>query len=64
MSNNLLIIDSSIVNIDIILNSLQSSTYYILLDYSNDTYNTLLTKIANLNISSFSYIGIINQEYY
>ena len=64
MNNKLLIIDSSIKDINIILNSLQTTTYYIIIDYINDTYDSLLYKINNLNINSFNYIGIIKEEYY
>ena len=45
MNNNLLIIDSHIKDINIILNSLQSNTYYIILDYINDTYDIYLYMI-------------------
>ena len=62
MNNRLLIIDSSVKDINIILDSLQTTTYYISLDYLNDTYESLLSKINNLNINSFDYIGIIKEE--
>lgn len=64
MNNNLLIIDSSVHDFDIFINSVNSTTSYITLDSSNDTFSTLTTKIANLNIPSFSSIGLVRVEHF
>lgn len=64
MSNCLLIIDSRIPDLNIFTSSVNSTTSYIILDALNDTFNSLTTKIANLNINSFSYVGLIREEYF
>ena len=56
---NLLIIDLRIKSINIILESLNSNTTHILLDFDNDTEKSLKSKIASLNISEFESVGII-----
>jgi len=64
MNYKLLIIDSRIKDINIITESLNEFTKYIILDYNNDTLQSLLNKINNLNIYSFDRIGIIKEEYF
>ena len=65
---NLLIIDLRIKSINIILESLNIYTNYILLDFENDTEKSLISKIESLNINSFNSIGILRigkyEKYY
>jgi hypothetical protein len=61
---NLLIIDLGIRDLDILINSINDTTCYILLDPVNDTFDSLLNKITNLDISNLIYVGLIREEYY
>ena len=62
--NNLLIFDIRIKDLNDILKSLRINTFYILLDYYNDTFEILLNKILNLNITNFNSIGLVRHGYY
>ena len=62
MTNNLVIIDDTIVDHSVIIESLNTHTSYIILNGLTDTYDTLKIKITNLNILSFSSIGIIQHN--
>jgi hypothetical protein len=64
INHNLLIIDPGIKDLDVLINSINNTTSYILLDPINDTFADLLTKIADLNKSSFLHIGLVKDEYY
>jgi hypothetical protein len=66
MDYKLLIIDTSLKDIDIILNSLSPNTSYILLDSINDTYDTIFDKIfLSKNIRPFyNRIGFMKHEYF
>ena len=57
INHNLLIIDPGIKDLDVLINSINNTTSYILLDPINDTFADLLTKIADLNnhLSSLIY---------
>jgi alpha-tubulin suppressor-like RCC1 family protein len=45
------------------VNSLQNDTKYVLLDYNNDTFNSLEQKINNLNISTFTNVALMAHSY-
>jgi alpha-tubulin suppressor-like RCC1 family protein len=60
--NNLVIIDNSIHDYQAIIGALQTNTKYILLDSPTDTYDTLKTKISELNVVSFQSVGIIQHN--
>jgi hypothetical protein len=62
MTNNLVIIDDTIVDHSVIIESLNIHTSYILLNGLTDTYDTLKIKITNLNILAFNSIGIIQHN--
>jgi len=62
--NNLLIIDSRIINLNDIILSIKSNVQYIILDYYNDTFNSLINKINNLNLVSLINIGLLRHGYY
>lgn len=64
MISNLLIIDSQINDINIIINSINLNTKYVILDYYNDDINSLTYKINQLNTDIFTSIGFIKEEYY
>lgn len=62
--NNLLIIDSRIIKLDEILLSIKPNVKYIILDYLNDTFNSLINKLYNLNLNSLINIGLLRHGYY
>ncbi len=62
--NNLLLIDSRIKDINTLIDSLNLNTFYIILDFFNDTINSLLNKIDNLHIININNIGLIKEEEY
>jgi hypothetical protein len=62
MNYNLLIIDNSIHDYLTIIGAVQTNTRYILLDSHTDTYDTLKTKISELNLVSFQNVGIIQHN--
>jgi alpha-tubulin suppressor-like RCC1 family protein len=55
----LLLIDTRLEDQQIIIDSLQESTKYILLDYENDTFDTLEDKIESLNETNFDSIALM-----
>jgi len=59
---NLVIIDNNIQEYETIINALNSHTKYLLVDTSVDTYDTLKTKITNLNAPLIECIGIIQHN--
>jgi uncharacterized protein YjbI with pentapeptide repeats len=61
--SKLLIIDSRLEEIQTIINSLNTSSKYILLDYYNDTFNDLLNKISALNESTFTNVALMAHSY-
>jgi len=61
--NLLTLIDTRVINYKTILNSLYNNVYYILIDYDNDTFDSLIYKIQDLNILQFYSCGIINNNY-
>ena len=61
---NLLLLDTRILDLNDIINSIQTNTKYILVDYYNDTFNTLINKINNLNFDSIESIGLLRHGYY
>jgi hypothetical protein len=60
----LILLDTRVINYNNILSSLYLNVYYILIDYNNDTFDSLLFKINNLNINKFLSFGIINNNYF
>ena len=62
MTNNLVIIDDTIVDHSVIIESLNTHTSYIILNGLTDTYDALKIKITNLNILAFNSIGIIQHN--
>ena len=61
--SNLLLIDNRLHDTDIVVNSLTENTKYIILDYQNDTLQSILDKIQKLNITNFTNIGIFQENY-
>jgi len=62
---NLLLLDTRIQNLNEIINSIKIDTTYILIDYFNDTFLLILSKINSLNISnSIESIGLVRHGYY
>ena len=62
---NLLLIDTRIKDLNDIINSIQQDTLYILIDYFNDTFESILNKINLLNINnSLESIGLVRHGYY
>ncbi len=59
---NLLIVDNSIHDYQVIIQALQTDTQYILFDGYTDTYDTLKTKITELNTPNFNSVGIIQHN--
>ena len=59
---NLLIIDNRIQQIDSILESITCN--YIILDYYQDTWDTLIGKISNLNLKQLYSIGLLRHAYF
>ena len=62
---NLLLLDTRIKDLNEIINSIQQDTSYILIDYFNDTFESILNKINILNISnSIESVGLVRHGYY
>jgi hypothetical protein len=59
---NLIILDNSIVNYTTIIESLNIHTKYIILKRITDTYDTLKTKIADIGVTAFESVGIIQHN--
>ena len=60
----MLLIDINIKDINVIIESLQEDVSYIIINYNNDTFDTLKNKINDLNISSFDHCGLIREQYF
>ena len=52
MTTKLCLIDSRINDYNIFINSIQAEVFYVLIDYQNDTFTSLLNKIQQLNLST------------
>ena len=61
---NLLLLDTRIKDLNDIINSIQSDTTYIFIDYYNDTFISIINKINNLNINLFESVGLLRHGYY
>ena len=61
---NLLLLDTRIKDLNEIINSIQKETTYILINYFNDTFETILNKINSLNINRLTSIGLVRHGYY
>ena len=61
---NLLLLDTRIKDLNEIINSIQTETTYILIDYFNDTFESIINKIKILNISELISIGLVRHGYY
>ena len=61
--NNLLLIDNRVSSIEIITNSLNSITKYIIFDYNIDNIDSIKNKITNLKLSSIDSIAILQHNY-
>lgn len=59
---NLIILDTSIVDYTTIIESLNIHTKYIILNRIIDTYDTLKTKIADIGVTAFESVGIIQHN--
>jgi alpha-tubulin suppressor-like RCC1 family protein len=61
---NLLIIDSQIPYLDAFISSINGFTKYVIFHFSTDTYDSLITAIANISPLplSYSHIGIVQQR--
>jgi hypothetical protein len=59
----LLLINSNVPSNSILIDACLPNVSVILYDQDNDTYASLLEKIASLNITSFSEVGIVFDEY-
>jgi len=61
--SNLILIDSSLPDLQIILNSLEISTSYVLFDYQIDTFDSILQNINKLG-KTFDTVGIMFDDKY
>ena len=65
--NSLLLIDNRINDMSTIIQSLKPNTKYIIIDYDNDTYDSIINKINNIskieNILSYNNVGIFQENY-
>ena len=61
---NLLLLDIRIKDLNEIINSIHTETTYILIDYYNDTFESILDKINILNISTLISVGLVRHGYY
>jgi hypothetical protein len=59
---NLLLIDNRVNDIDTVLNSLLSNIDYVLIDFQNDTLETICEKIKNKN-QTYEHVGIFQENY-
>jgi len=59
---NLILLDNSIVDYTTIIESLNIHTKYIILNRITDTYDTLKTKIADIGVTAFESVGIIQHN--
>jgi hypothetical protein len=62
--NKLLLIDNRLPDIHIITNSLQTTTSYIIIDYNNDTFDSILNCVSNLGIQKFESVAYMAHSYY
>ena len=63
MNMNLLLIDSRVKDQETVINSLLSYTKYIIVDYLNDTSQTIYNKINQLNITNFVNVGLFQENF-
>ena len=59
MANKLLLVDTRLCDFEVITRSLQSDVRFVLMDFQEDSFDTLLTKVAMCNTPSFSNIAIV-----
>jgi hypothetical protein len=59
----LVIIDNRLKDIEVIINSLQIDTKYVILNYYGDTFNDILNKISKLNEIKFEYVALMAHGY-
>ena len=59
MTTKLCLIDSRINDYNIFINSIQAEVFYVLIDYQNDTFASLLNKIQQLQLSNIDSIAYI-----
>ena len=63
-TQNLLILDSRIIDLSIIIESINENTRYIILDYYVDTITSLQDKINLLNVPNINKVGLLRHGYY
>ena len=59
---NLILLDDSIVDYTTVIESLNIRTKYIVLNRFADTYDTLKTKIADIGVTAFESVGILQHN--
>ena len=60
-NNKILLLDKTIKDIQIIINSIKSNVLYIVIDYEIDTFETILNSISKLNITNIYQIGLVTE---
>jgi alpha-tubulin suppressor-like RCC1 family protein len=64
---SLLLIDNRVNDMSTIIQSLNSDTNYIIIDYDNDTYDSIISKINNISkiedVLSYNNVGIFQENY-
>jgi hypothetical protein len=61
---SLLLIDNRINDISTVTQSLNIDTTYIIIDYDNDTYDSIISKISeNENVLSYNNVGFFQENY-
>jgi alpha-tubulin suppressor-like RCC1 family protein len=64
---SLLLIDNRINDISTVTQSLNIDTTYIIIDYDNDTYDSIISKISkiseNENVLSYNNVGVFQENY-
>ena len=58
---SLLLIDNRVNDTSTVIQSLNDNTNYVIIDYDNDTYDTIINKIGN--IRSYNNVGIFQENY-
>jgi hypothetical protein len=61
INNKILLLDKNIKDIKIIINSIKSNVFYIVIDFDTDTFESILNIINKLNVTNIYQIGLIKE---